>query len=146
MNPNPTGLHLVRTIPATPERVFEAWSNGKLMERWKHPDPSASVEVDVDLRVGGRYSICLEVEDGHVTAWGTYRQVDPPCRLVYTWSWREPHPMRGETLVTVEFARAEGGTEIRLSHDGFPTVDDREGHEVGWNICLERLVDLVSER
>ena len=54
--------------------------------------------------------------------------------------------MRAETLVTVEFARAEDGTEVRLSHEGFPTPEDREGHEEGWNICLERLVDLVSER
>ena len=55
-------------------------------------------------------------------------------------------PMRAETLVTVAFVPAGQGTEIRLSHEGFPTPEDKEGHEEGWKICLERLVDLVSER
>ncbi len=146
MSRNSKSLHLLSTIPATPDQVFGAWTGREKMERWTHPDPSAGVEVDVDLCVGGRYSIRLAVDDGHVTAHGTYHEVDPPRRLAYTWSWRKPHPMRAETLVTVEFARAEDGTEVRLSHEGFPTPEDREGHEEGWNICLERLVDLVSER
>ncbi len=80
MSRNSTSLHLLSTIPATPEQVFAAWTGREKVERWTHPDPSAGVEVDVDLRVGGRYSICLEVEDGHVTAHGTYREVDPPRR------------------------------------------------------------------
>ena len=96
--------------------------------------------------LGGRYSIRLEVDDGHVTAQGTYREVDSPRRLVYTWCWREPHPMRAETLVIVDFVPVREGTEIRLLHEGFPTPEDREGHEEGWKICLGRLVDLVSER
>ena len=146
MDPNPTALHLLRTVAATPDQVFEAWTAREKMERWKHPDPSAGVEVDIDLRVGGLYSIRLEVDDGHVTAHGAYREIDPPRRLVYTWCWREPHPMRAETLVKVEFVPAGQGTEIRLSHEGFPTPEDKEGHEEGWKTCLERLVDLVSER
>ena len=146
MGRNSTSLHLLRTIPATPERVFEAWTSRDEMEGWKHPDPSAGVEVDVDLRVGGHYSIRLGVEGGSVTAFGTYREVDPPHRLVYTWGWKEPHPMRAETLVMVEFVLAGEGTEIRLLHEGFPTPDDRNGHEEGWKVCLERLGDLVAAR
>lgn len=146
MNPNPTALHLFRTMPTTLERVFETWTTREHMERWTHPDPGAGVEVDVDLRVGGRYAIRLEVDGGHVTAHGTYREVDRPSRLVYTWGWREPHPMRAETLVTVEFVPVEDGTEMRLLHEGFPTPEDRDGHEEGWKICLERLVGLVGER
>ena len=146
MNAEPKALRIARTVAATPDQVFEAWTARGQMERWKHPDPSAGVEVDVDLRVDGCYSIRLEVDDGHVIAHGAYREIDPPRRLVYTWGWREPHPMRAETLVTVEFVRAAEGTEIRLSHEGFPTREDRDGHEEGWKICLERLVDLVSER
>lgn len=146
MDPNPNALHLLRTLSASLERLFEAWTTREHMERWTHPDPSAGVEVEVDLRVGGHYSIRLEVEGGHVTACGTYREVDPPRRLVYTWGWQEPHPMKAETLVTVEFVPADGGTEVRLSHEGFPTPGDRDGHDEGWTICLERLSNLVANR
>ena len=67
-----------------------------------------------------------------------------PVRLVYTWQWKQPHPMMVETVVTVEFLPVEGGTEIRLTHEGFPASSDRDGHETGWKICTEKLADLVG--
>ena len=54
--------------------------------------------------------------------------------------------MKAETLVTVEIVPTEERTEIRLSHEGFPAPSDRDGHEEGWKICLERLADLVAAR
>ena len=140
-------LRLMRTVAASPERAFEAWTSPKQVERWTCPDPSASVDVEIDLRVGGRYSIRMHVEGGPFTAYGIYREVDPPRRLVYTWGWKEEaHAMKAETVVTVEFVPVEGGTEVRLTHSGFPTADDRNGHEEGWKICVDRLADLVSGR
>ncbi len=140
-------LRLVRTVAVSPERAFEAWTTPDQVERWTCPDPSASVDVEIDLRVGGRYSIRMHVEGGPFTAHGTYREVDPPRRLAYTWGWKEEaHAMKAETVVTVEFVPVEGGTEVRLTHSGFPTADDRNGHEEGWKICVDRLADLVSGR
>ena len=140
-------LRLVRTVAASPERAFEAWTTAEQVRRWTCPDPTASVDVEIDLRVGGKYSICMHVEGGPFTAHGTYREVDPPRRVVYTWGWKEEaHAMKAETVVTVEFVPVEGGTEIRLTHSGFPTADDRKGHEEGWKICVERFADLVSGR
>ena len=138
-------LQLVRTVVASPERVFEAWTTAQHVERWACPDPGALVTADLDLRVGGHYSIRMEVEGGPFTAFGTYHEVDPPRRLVYTWDWKEdPHAMHTESLVTVEFVPVDGGTEIRLTHQGFPAPSDMEGHEVGWRMCLDRLVAQVD--
>ena len=138
-------LHLVRTVAASAARVFEAWTRPERVERWTCPDPTAGVDVEIDLRVGGRYSIRMDVEGGPFTAHGTYREVDPPRRVVYTWGWREePQAMNAETVVTVEFVPVDGGTEVRLTHEGFPTRDDRDGHKEGWTICLERFAELVA--
>ena len=144
MAPMTKALRLVRTIPASPERVFEAWTTSEQMERWTCPDPTARVEVDIELRVGGRYLICMEVEGGPFTAFGTYREIDPPRRLVYTWQWKQPHTMEVETVVTVEFLAVEGGTEIRLTHEGFSASSDRDGHETSWKMCTAKLADLVA--
>lgn len=138
-------LRLVRMVAASPERVFEVWTNPEHVKRWTCPDPSAGVDVEIDLRAGGRYTIRMNVEGGPYTACGTYREVDPPRRLVYTWGWKEEaHAMKAETVVTVDFVPVEGGTEIRLTHQGFPTPDDRDGHEEGWKICVGRFVALVA--
>ena len=61
-------LRLVRTIPASPERVFEAWTTQAQVARWTCPDPGASVDVEIDLRVGGHYRMNV---DGFTT-YGTY--------------------------------------------------------------------------
>ncbi len=53
MDPKTTTLTLRRTVPATPKQIFAAWTTREHMERWTHPDPTAGVEVEVDLRVGG---------------------------------------------------------------------------------------------
>ncbi len=145
MTPMTEALRLVRTVAGSPERAFEAWTSPEQVSRWTCPDPTASVDVEIDLRVGGHYLIRMHVEGGPFTAHGTYREVDPPRRLVYTWGWKEEaHAMKAETVVTVEFAPVEEGTEIRLTHSGFPAPDDRDGHAEGWKICVDRFADLVG--
>ena len=46
-------------------------------------------------------------------AYGTYLEVEPPERLVYTLAW-EGFPLGPETLVTVEFRDADGETDVVL--------------------------------
>ncbi len=147
MPSNTHSLHLTRTLPTTPARLFDAWATADQLKRWTCPDPTAVVDVDIDLRPGGHYSIRMKVDGGTHTTGGTYQEVDRPNRLVYTWAWKEEsHPMKEETLVTVAFASVKGGTEIRLTHESFPTPGDRDGHEQGWAICLDRLAELVRAR
>ncbi len=147
MTPMTEALLLVRNVSASPERAFEAWTTPEQVKRWTCPDPTATVDVEIDLRVGGSYSIRMHVEGGPFTAYGTYREVDPPRRLVYTWGWKEEaHAMKAETVVTVEFVPIEGGTEIRLTHSGFPTTDDRDGHREGWEISMGRFAEMVDGR
>ena len=138
-------LRLTKTIAARPEAVFEAWTDAERMSRWCCPDPTARVDVQVELRVGGGYRIRMDVEGGPYTARGTYREIDPPRRLVYTWDWvEEAHRMGVETVVTVEFVEVDGGTRVELTHEGFPTAEARSGHEEGWTACLERLGDATG--
>jgi uncharacterized protein YndB with AHSA1/START domain len=131
-------LNMTRTIAASPERVFEAWTSKGQMEQWACPDPSAKVECEIDLRVGGAYSISMGLEDGTHVAAGTYREVDPPNRLVYTWDWVEgDHHMGVDTIVTVDFVAVDGGTEVRLVHEGFPVEELKVAHEQGWGPCMD---------
>ena len=145
MSPNTESLHLTRIIPASPERIFDAWTTADLLGRWTCPDPGAKVAIDIDPRKGGHYSIRMDADGGPFTAHGIYRVIDRPRRLVHTWAWAEDtHPMNEETVVTVEFVPVEEDTEIRLTHEGFPTPADRDGHEEGWKICLGRLAELFG--
>ncbi len=133
-----------RVIPAPPEAVFHAWTQPELIRQWSCPPGGTIRESQVDLVPGGPYRLLIEAEGGTLhAAFGVYREVDAPNRLVYTWDWEEPEAAVGETLVTVEF-RADGpSTEVVLTHEGFPAAEAAEGHRLGWTWSLERLEELL---
>ena len=68
--------------------------------KWFGPDSGPVEHAELDVRVGGGYSIGFRTEDGeqHYVS-GVYREVVPNEKLVFTWSWRST-PER-ESLVTV---------------------------------------------
>ncbi len=130
------GLRLTRVVKATPQQAWDAWTQPEQMKAWSCPAPGGLQEASVDLRVGGAFTMHMSVDGQEHNAFGTYREVDEPRRLVYTWDWREEEQAMGETLVTVEFHPVDGGTEVVVVHTGFPVDEAREGHEEGWVACL----------
>lgn len=136
-------LRLARVVRADRQAVWNAWTRPEEMKRWACPAPGGLKEATADLRVGGSFTMRMEVEGVEHNAFGTYREVDEPNRLVYSWDWREEDQQMGETLVTVEFRDVEGGTEVVLTHEGFPVAEARDGHGEGWALCLDHLVALV---
>jgi uncharacterized protein YndB with AHSA1/START domain len=139
----PLELILNRTFNAPRERVFRAWTEAAQLDQWFAPDPSFSVHSSVDLRLGGAYRVEMRKPDGQVFgAFGVYREVRPPQRLVFTWSAiGGPEPVE-DTLVTVEFFEAgDAGekTQVTLTHQNFQSAEMRNRHEHGWTGCLDQL-------
>lgn len=137
-------LRVERQFHASPERVFQAWTTAEELSRWSAPSP-APADVELDLRVGGRYRMAMSGPDGVVhRVTGVYREIDAPRRLVYTWRW-ETIPDFPETLVTVEFRRRDdGGTDLLLLHDGLPDTPSGRRHESGWAASLDKLHALTT--
>jgi uncharacterized protein YndB with AHSA1/START domain len=77
---------------------------------------------------------------------GRYREVVRPERLVFTHAWLGADGVAGpETLVTVVFAEAEGGTLMRFTQTGFDSQGSRDGHGDGWSQCFERLAAYLAD-
>jgi uncharacterized protein YndB with AHSA1/START domain len=74
---------------------------------------------------------------------GVYREVTPPERLVFTWCWQEGEMEGVETLVTVEFHDRGESTELVLTHVGFPSQAQCEGHSQGWSSSFECLDETI---
>jgi uncharacterized protein YndB with AHSA1/START domain len=121
--------------------VFAALTEPDQLRRWSAPEGFDVGAAEVDLRVGGAYRIRMNAPDGSIhTAYGTYREITRPERLVYSWQWEDsPDSAIGETLVTIELREADGGTELTLTHTGFPSEDTRSSHDEGWTSCFNRL-------
>ena len=135
---SPTSLVISRTYPASVERVFKAWTDANQLGQWFAPTDDYTTKANVDLRVGHEYRIAITHKGGNVhTILGTYRLIEPPRKLVYTWRW-EGGPM-ADTLVTVDFAPEAETTRVTITHEQFTNTEDRDKHNEGWNGCLNRL-------
>ena len=89
-----------------------------------------------DLRAGGEYR--WTIIPGH-TAAGRVVAVEPGRRLVLTGGWEgADDPPPGTSTVTITLEPTEGGTIVRLVHEGL-SDDQAAGHSEGWEHYLERL-------
>jgi len=144
-SPTETTLQFKRTLSATREKVFRAWTEPAEMKKWFAPSDEFSVPfAEVDLRVGGQYRIGMKPPEGNEVyiATGTYREVHPPDKLVFTWGWEGPNWY--ETRVTIELRAVGNSTELVLTHELFPSVEERDKHNHGWMGCVGRLEKLLS--
>lgn len=137
-----SGIALIarRTIRASVERVFEAWTQPEQLRAWWGPRPVTCSDAEVDLRVGGRYRIVnLLPGGGTVTIHGEFRVVQPPRKLVYTWRMGGADGHAESSLVTVSFEPRGDDTEVVVVHEDIPSEPVRESHEQGWRGCLDGL-------
>lgn len=129
------------TFNASPERVYEAWTDPKIMREFMCVSGNARVEVETDVRLGGGFRIVMDRHDGEkLIATGTYRELVPSERIVCTWSWEEDDPaLARETILTLEFAARGAQTELTLTHENFRDAQQRDNHARGWGAMLTDL-------
>ncbi|MGE3492973.1 MAG: SRPBCC domain-containing protein, partial [Vicinamibacterales bacterium] len=97
---------VTRTFNAPARIVFEAWTTPELFMRWWLPKSMGMVlrSCEMDVRPGGTYRLAFE-PDG-MAFFGTYLEVTPPTRLV----WTNEESDEGGTVTTVTFEERDGQT------------------------------------
>ncbi len=109
-----------RTVNGPARLVFEAWTKPELFERWWVPEAFGLtlLSCELDVRVGGQYRLVFKHEDSTMAFFGTYLEVTPPSRLV----WTNEEGGDGETVTTVTFEE-QGGKTLVVVHDLYPSKD-----------------------
>lgn len=132
-------LTVERTIAAPRETLFNAWLDPEMLRRFMLPGEGVTVPVaKTDPVEGGRFEIVMQAGDNPIPHAGTYREISPHDRIVFTW---ESPYSTDDSEVTLEFAPDGDGTKVTLTHVRFPSAESRDNHEAGWTRILASLAD-----
>jgi uncharacterized protein YndB with AHSA1/START domain len=138
-------LELKRILEVPRERIFGAFTEPAELAIWWGPRGFTTPEVDLDLRVGGRYRFTMQPPDGepfHLS--GEFRAIDAPSRLVYSFRWEEPDPDDRTTVVALSLLDVEEGTELSLRQGEFATEARLALHRDGWTDSFDKLRELLK--
>lgn len=109
----------IQTFKASPQRVYDAILAPDMVAKWMFGPllrEETILHIHSDLRVGGEFSYKVCRGDTEVDHVGTFLELDPPKRIVFTWgivgeSADEPSHVIIDITPTVE------GCSVRLMHE-----------------------------
>jgi uncharacterized protein YndB with AHSA1/START domain len=127
-------LRLTHRFAGPPDLVWAVWTRPELIRSWFGSSHGFRAhDIAVDLRPGGIWS--LRNVNGPVTehVGGTYHEVEPVRRLVYSYHFEGTEFF---SVISVDLAEAEGGTQLMFLQTGFPDAQARVEHARGWPHAL----------
>jgi uncharacterized protein YndB with AHSA1/START domain len=144
--PTSTQILITREFDAPKHLVYKAWTTPELVKRWWHAKRGTVTIADVDLRIGGRWRWVMVTANGFEVAFhGTYREIVPNERLVYTEVYEGAPVAEGDegALNTITFTEKDGRTTVtNLVEAGTQEVRDaiiNSGMEAGMQDAFDLL-------
>ena len=151
-------LVIERTFDAPRKLVWEAWTQPERVRVWWGPKHFITPVYEIDLRVGGKFLLCMRSPEGQ-EIWGTgvYREIVPQERIVATDNFADaegrvvPASYYGmkadysqEMVYTVMFKEQGGKTRLTLKYVGIPPGEDLEMAQDGWIQSLDKLAEYLK--
>jgi uncharacterized protein YndB with AHSA1/START domain len=139
-----------REFDAPRHLVYKAWTTPELVKRWWHANRGEVTEVDIDLRVGGKWRYVMIADDGtEVGFHGEYREIVPNERIVSTETYEGlPEGVSeadGTTLNTATFSETDGRTILTLLVQAPNKISRDAIIESGMEAGLQDALDLLEQ-
>ena len=135
-------VNVQREIAAPAEDLFDAWLDAQSLGSWLRPSGVRETRAETEPRVGGTFRIVMVDDESSIAHTGTYREIDRPRRLVFTWS--SPATRFRESIVTVTFQPASNSsTVVEIHQVGLPDEEARTSHHAGWSDVLGELARIT---
>lgn len=135
----PYSLVVQRHIPLPPATLYLAWT--KEFDRWfaapgsvlMTAAPASPFFFETEFRQNERSGLQRHPH------YGRFLQLIPDRLVQLTWVTGDGGTNGAETVVTVEFTPEVEGTQLRLTHAGFPDEESMNGHRQAWPLVLQQL-------
>jgi uncharacterized protein YndB with AHSA1/START domain len=148
--PGDTQIHVTRDFNAPKDLVYRALTEPDLIRRWWNAKRGEVTICDVDLRVGGDWRYVMVTPDGTEVAFhGTYRDVVPNERLVYTEVFEMPGISDDDATVNTVTLEEQGGRTTMTSITECHVAETRDmiiatGMEAGMQDAYDLLEEVAT--
>ena len=134
-------LVTTRTFNGPARLVFEAWTKPELFRQWWVPKSMGMslLSCEMDVRVGGKYRLVFAHEASESTFFGSYLEVTPHSRLVWTNEESDDGPV---TTVTFE---EKGGKTLLVMHELYPSKEALDGAIAGMEGGMRETFEQLDE-
>ncbi|MFM7332803.1 MAG: SRPBCC domain-containing protein [Tabrizicola sp.] len=134
-------LRLTHHFAGPPALVWTVWTRPELIRSWFGSSHGFRAhDIAVDLRPGGTWS--LRNVNGPVTEHvsGTYHEVDPTRRLVYSYHFEGTDFF---SVISIDLTAEASCTRLHFLQTGFPNDQARIEHAKGWPHALKVMSDAL---
>lgn len=139
-------VRLHRVLSAPPERVYKAFTDPTAFPKWYPPHGFTCQVHEFEAKVGGRMHMSFtNFATGSSDSFGgTFDELVPNERIVFTDAFDDQQKMPGQMLNTIVLKKVSVGTELSIVQEGIPEKIPVELCYLGWQECLEQLKKLVE--
>jgi uncharacterized protein YndB with AHSA1/START domain len=145
---------LTRHMAAPRSVVYQALLDAGAVAAWRVPDGMSSQVHEWQAREGGAFRVSLSYDlptgtgktaEHTDTYHGRFVKLVPDQQVVEVLEFETPDPeLRGEMTVTTTLTDTDGGTEVRMVHEGIPDKIPPADNETGTRMALDNLARLVE--
>ena len=144
-------VKVVHEFSSTAEEVFDAWIKPEILREWYSIIEMSSGtkmdvrKVEIDARVGGRWTFSDMREGGEAVHWGFYKVIDRPNKLVFTFFTSEEEEKEDNSTVTMVFTPTKKGCRVELTYEmGAQYAEYTKQTEHGWVTMLTAINKYLS--
>jgi len=139
-------IRVEHRFAAPAERVFDAWLDPVWIARFMfgpHLRDEQVVSLESDPRIGGQFHYKVIRAGAEIDHTGTYREIDRPRRLVFTWGVNEEQG--DQSVVTITLAPDGDGCVLTLTHAlHLDWAEYAERTQAGWTKIVGDLASTLA--
>ena len=147
---SPYDIEIIRVLPVTAERVFEAFTDPDLFAKWYGPPgfPVPRDTVEIEARVGGRqrFTMVSDADPAMRSSFdGRFTEVEPNRLLASSGPWTGIPGQTGtwDSNLRVELLDEDGGTRLVVREGPHPPGTAEFGKQA-WEMMLPKLESVLE--